>query len=113
MFAMIIVNGIPGVINFYFQRKYRTFLETIGDNYILINLGTITSVATSILKIVMLQMGVSILVVQTIYCCSSLVQMIYVYYYTKKKYPWIDFSVKPDHAALKQKNAALIHQICG
>lgn len=113
MFAMIIVNGIPGVINFYFQRKYRTFLETVGDNYILINLGTITSVVTSILKIVMLQLGISILVVQAIYCCSSLVQMIYVYYYTKKNYSWIDLSVKPDHEALKQKNAALIHQICG
>ena len=113
MFAMIIVNGIPGVISFYFQRKYRTFLETIGDNYILINLGTVTSVVTSIIKIVMLQMGVSILVVQAIYCCSSLIQMVYVYYYTKKNYSWINLGVKPDYKALKQKNAALIHQICG
>lgn len=113
MLVMVLINGIPGALNFYFQRKYRTFLETIGDNYILINLSTITSIVTSVLKIVMLQFGISILIVQLVYCFSSLIQMMYVYYYTKKHYGWINLKVKPNKEALSQKSAALIHQICG
>lgn len=111
--TMVLIVGLPGVINFFFQRKFRTYMETVGDNYILTNLNTITTIATSILKIVLLKLGVSILIVQFIYCFSSLVQMIYVYAYIKKRYGWINVHVKPNKSALSQKNAALVHQICG
>ena len=52
--TMVLIVGLPGVINFFFQRKFRTYMETVGDNYILTNLNTITTIATSILKIVLL-----------------------------------------------------------
>jgi hypothetical protein len=41
----------------------------------------------------------------------SLLQATYIMRYIHKHYTWIDLSVKPDYAALDEKNPALIHQI--
>lgn len=112
MFIIIFINGLPGVINFLFQRKYISFLEAIGENYIVINLQTIVTVFASILKIILLRMNVSIILVQLIYCITTLGQMIFILTYIKNKYGWIDLNVKPNFKALSQKNAALVHQIC-
>lgn len=112
MSSIIFINGLPGVINFFFQRKYISFLEAVGENYIVTNLQTIITVIASIMKIVLLQLNVSIIVVQVIYCVTSLGQMIFILAYIKKKYGWISVKERPNYEALKQKNAALIHQIC-
>lgn len=36
MSIIIFINGLPGVINYFFQRKYISFLEALGENYIVI-----------------------------------------------------------------------------
>lgn len=112
MAVVIFVNGLPGVINFFFQRKYISFLEAVGENYVVINLQTIITVFSSIMKIALLQWNVNIIIVQIIYCITSLGQMIFILVYIKKKYGWISVNERPNYDALKQKNAALIHQIC-
>lgn len=113
VWVLIVINGVPGVINYFYQCKLRTLMEANGDNYILTNLGTFSTIFTSMLKIILLRMNVSIILVQVVYCFNSLVQMIYVHCYVKRKYGWLDLKEKPDYNALKQKNAAFIHQICG
>ena len=112
MSIIIFINGLPGVINYFFQRKYISFLEALGENYIIINLQTIITVVASIMKIILLQLNVSIIIVQIIYAITSLVQMIFILAYIKKKYGWISVREKPNYKALKQKNAALVHQVC-
>lgn len=110
--VIVFINGIPGVINFFFQRKYISFLEALGENYIVTNLQTTIMVAASITKIVLLQLNVSIIIVQIMYSLTSLCQMVFISVYIKRKYGWISVKEKPNYKALKQKNAALIHQIC-
>lgn len=112
MAVIILICGIPNVINYFFQGKLKIFLNAVGDNYILTNLSTITSVGASLAKIGLLLLGVNVIAVQAIYCVISLVQMIFIYAYVKRKYPWINVKVEPDNDALKQKNSTLIHQIC-
>lgn len=112
MGIIIFINGLPGVINFFFQRKYISFLEALGENYIVTNLQTIITVVASIMKIILLQLNVSIIIVQVIYCVTSLGQMIFILVYIKKKYDWISIREEPNYDALNQKNAALVHQIC-
>lgn len=110
---LVLICGAPGAINFIFQRKYITILEASGDNYIVTNLNTIVTLIASILKIVLLFFNFNVIFVQFIYCITSLMQMLYIYHYIKTKYAWINLNVKPKFSALKQKNSALIHQICG
>lgn len=113
MAVIILICGIPNVINYFFQGKLKIFLNAVGDNYILTNLSTITSVGASLAKIGLLLLGVNVIAVQAIYCVISLVQMIFIYAYVKRKYPWINVKVEPDNEALTQKNSTLIHQVCG
>lgn len=109
---IILLNGLPNVINYLFQGKLRIFLNAIGDGYVLTNLATITSVLATLAKIVLLMLGFNILFVQTIYCIVSLLQMIFIYAYVKKKYGWINFKVSPNLKALDKKNSAIVHQVC-
>lgn len=109
---LVFVNGIPGVINFFFQRKYITLLDAEGESYIVTNLRTVISTVLSFVKIVLLSLHINIILIQIIYCMSSLIQMLYIHYYVKKRYPWISVNETPDTKALGQKNAALVHQVC-
>ena len=113
IWGMVIIHGIPSVIRFFFQQKYRAFIETTGNNYILLNFGTVVSVVASLSKIILLLYGFGPLYVQFIYCVTCLCEMCFVYLYIHKNYSWINMNCNPDYKALAQKNNVLIHQICG
>ena len=113
IWILVLINGMPSVINFLFQGKLQILLNAEGDGYILTNLTTVITVFTSIMKIVMLLMRLNIVFIQLMYCGTSLVKMVYVYYYVRKRYPWLDLRHKPNFDALKGKNSAFLHQVCG
>lgn len=108
---VIILQGSGSVISYFFQGKYNMLLRVDNRNYVTTNLGTVTSVATDICRIALLMMGKSIVAVQATYLIFNLLKMLYIAWYIKKKYPWIDLTVKPNFAALSQKSAVIVHQI--
>ena len=55
--------------------------------------------------------GKSIIEVQATYLVFNLAKMVYVSWYIKKHYSWIDLSVTPDFKAISQKSAVMVHQI--
>ncbi len=109
--AVVFLSGIGGVINFFFQGKYRLILQAEGKGYIVTNLTTITFVITSILKIVLITAGFNVIFVQAMFFLTSLLQMLYIAIYIKRHYKWIDLKVKPDYDAISQKNSVLVHQV--
>ncbi len=111
--VLIVINGTPGVINYFFQGKYRILIQARGESYVLTNISTILSIVASVTKIIFLYFRFNIIFVQLIYCTTSLLQMIYVMLYIKKKYTWVNLKVERNLDALKQKWGALIHQIAG
>lgn len=113
IWILVLINGMPGVINFLFQGKLRMLIQAEGDGYVLTNLSTVITVVTSIMKIVMLLMELNIVFIQLMYCGTSLVQMVFVYRYVRKHYPWLDLQHEPNFDALKGRNSAFIHEICG
>lgn len=111
MIAIIILNGLGGVINFFFQGKYRILLQAEGKNYVLTNLASCVHLLTGISKIVLMLLGCNVVVLQFAYFLVSVLQMIYIMWYMKRHYRWIDLNVKPNYHALDQKNGVLINQI--
>lgn len=79
IFSVILLSGLSQVINFFFQGKYRILMQVEGKNYILINLGTIINVFTSISKIILLLLGCDIIVLQLMYFIFSLLQLFYIF----------------------------------
>ena len=112
MVLIILFNGIPGVISYYYQGKYSILLAAEGKNYIITALTTISSTIISVLKIVLMLMGLDILSIQATYLVVNLIKVAVLGLYIKKQYKWLNLSVEPDYQSIAQKNAAFVNQIC-
>lgn len=108
---VILLQGSGSVIGYLFQGKYNMLLRVDNRNYVTTNLGTVTTVLTDVCRIALLMMGKSIVAVQTTYLVFNLIRMLYIAWYIKRNYPWIDLRVKPNFKAISQKSAVLVHQI--
>lgn len=109
--AIVFLNGITGALSFFFTAKFNLLLRAEGKGYIITNVNLIVHVAISSSKIILIAAGVHILVIQAMYAILHLSQIVYLSLYIRKKYKWIDLSVKPNFSAISQKGSAFIHQI--
>lgn len=112
MSLIILFNGIPGVISYYFQGKFIILLQAEGKGYINTALTSIASTLISIIKIVMLLMGCNLLAIQFAYLVINLLKVIAIGVYIRKNYKWLNLEVVPNYQAIGQKNAAFVNQIC-
>lgn len=70
-----------------------------------------TNVFKNVAKIVLMTCGFGVVFVQAIAMVVSLIQMIYITYYIKRNYSWINLKVSPDYKSISQSKNVLIHQI--
>lgn len=108
---IMILQGSGSVIGYLVQGKYNMLLRVDNRSYVITNLTTVTTVLTDLTRILLLLNGKSILAVQTTYLVFNLVKMVYVSWYIRRHYPWLDVSVKPDFQAISQRGAVFVHQI--
>lgn len=109
--SLILLIGMSGALNFFFQGKLKLLLQAEGKNYVLTNVTNIFQVITTTVKIFMILQGYNILMIHAIYLVINLFQMLIYYIYFHKYYKWLDFKSIPDKESIKQKDAVLIHQI--
>lgn len=108
---IIILQGSGSVISYLVQGKYNMLLRVDNRNYVTTNLNTVTSVFTDVIRIVLLINGKSIVEVQTTYLIFNLVKMMYVSWYIRKHYRWLNLAADPDFKAISQRGAVFMHQI--
>lgn len=111
--AVIFFQGASGVINYFFQGKFAILLRVDGRGYITTNANIIVSVLAKFTQIGLILTGFNVVAVQIAHFSINLLQMIYITWYVKKNYAWLDLSVKPDYQALSQSKNVIIHQISG
>lgn len=108
---IIIFYGLPGIISYFVQGKYRSFMEVEGKSYVITYITTFTLATGNLLRTAALLFTQNILLVQVTYCIPSIFQVIAITFYIRKKYPWLDKNSTPNLKALSQKNSVLIHQL--
>lgn len=113
VFAMIMLYGTPGIILFLLRGKYTAFLEVEGKQFVLTTLTTVTYIISNLLRLVLLLFTSNLIFIQATYCIPSVIQIVFVMIYVKKKYRWINWNATPNTKALSQKKSVLIHQVCG
>lgn len=113
LFVIIILNAVPTLFSYFVQAKYRVLMEVDGRKYVINNSETALQLASNIGKILVLLLTDSLVLIQLVYCVMALIQLSYLYFYAKKRYPWLDFASKPDKKAVSQKESVLVHQISG
>ncbi len=113
VFTIILLNGLPSALSYLFLGKYRLLLEADGRKYVINNSDTVVQLAVSFGKVAALLVFKNLILVQAVYCVCMIIQMLYLYRYTKRNYSWLDLSVAPNLQAIAQKNSVLLHQISG
>ncbi len=108
---VVFLSGMPGVIKYFFQGKFAVFLRADGKNYILTLLAAIIHIGTSVAKIILLLLGFDVVALQLMYLIFSIIEMLFIMIYMKRRYPWMDLTVKPDYDAVSKSKNVLIHQI--
>lgn len=109
---IIILTGAPSPIAYFCQRKLQNYMEAVGDNYLLSNISTTLSLTMSLLKILLLNLGFDVIVVQSTHLAIVLVQVVIIYIVFKKKYPWVSFKQEKDFSGFKQKGGTIVHSFC-
>lgn len=108
---IIIFAGAGSILNYFFYGKYRILLEASGYSYLVSGIVTMSYLIVNIIKIILINSGSSILIVQLMQVLFYGLQMIGICIFTKKKYRWIDVHQKGNFDAISQKNSVLVHQI--
>lgn len=108
---VVFLSGMPGVVNYYFQGKYRLLLQAEGKSYILTALTTVIHIFTNISKIILLVCGFNIVALQVMYLFFNIAQMAFIVIYMKRHYSWLNLGAEPDFSAISQSKNAMVHQI--
>jgi O-antigen/teichoic acid export membrane protein len=108
---VVFLQGLSGVINFYFQATIKQLIVAEGKSYVESNVHLFIYILTSAAKIVMIYFSTTIVMIQLATLFVSIVRMLIYRLYFKKNYSWVSLKEKPRFSALRQKNSFLIHQI--
>ena len=111
--AVIFFQGASGVINYFFQGKFAILLRVDGRGYVTTSASTIVSVLAKFAQIGLILSGFSVVAVQFAHFSINLMQMLYITWYVKKHYDWLDLKATPDYNALNQSKNVIIHQVSG
>ena len=113
VFLVIVLSGASSVLSYFVQGKYNVLMGAEGKSYVLTNISTVSSILSSICKILLLIYGFGVVAIQEMYLFFGVLQMLAIVYYIRRYYKWLNLKVKPDYEAISQRNYVLIHQIAG
>ena len=113
IFGIVVLTALPQLFSYFVQAKYRILLDVDGRKYVITNSETILQLVSNIEKILVILLTNNLLLMQFSYCILSLLQLVYVYVYAKRRYNWLNVKEKPDYEAVSQRKSVLVHQISG
>lgn len=113
LFFIVILTALPALFSYFIQAKYRILMEVDGRKYVINHSETVVQLLANAGKVLVLLLTDSLILIQLVYCIISMGQLVFLYYYAKRRYQWVDLKAKPDFGAISQKNSVLVHQLSG
>ena len=110
---LIIAIAATNIFEYFFHAKYRVLLTADQKLYIIGYTRAIGLLLQTIVKLILIFMHAHVIFVYLVSSMVLLLRILFVYAYIKKRYSWLDYSVKPDDGALSQRKALVWHQIAG
>lgn len=100
--------GLYGAFDFYTISKYRVLLDGDQKTYILNIITTITTIIQNIASLVLLKTNQSVLLVVFIPIIFFPIRSLFLNYYVKRKYKFIDYNSKPSNLKIESRKDAFI-----
>ncbi len=111
LFAVSLLSGIGGVINFWVQGKYMVLIQAEGKKYLMSIVSMIIYVTSNFMKILLLKLGFDVIAIHIGYFVITLCQMLFYLVYIKRNYKWLNLHEKENKLALSQSGAVLVQEI--
>jgi O-antigen/teichoic acid export membrane protein len=108
---IILIQGISGVVNFYFSNTYSLLLLADGRNYVSSALSVLVKVISTTAQILLILAGFNIVSVQLSLLAAYIVKACILNFYVKRKYPWLQKHPQADLKRLAQRGSFVIHEI--
>lgn len=109
--SVFFLEGMSGVISFYYVQTPTILLNVDGKGYINNYVTLSNKIIGYLAKIILASLGVNIVLVQFAFFIITVLKVIFYRIYIKKKYSWIVRRETPDISLLKDKNSYLITEI--
>lgn len=109
--SVFFLEGMSGVISFYYVQTPTILLNVDGKGYINNYVTLSNKIIGYLAKITLASLGVSIVIVQFSFFIITVLKVVFYRVYVKKKYFWIARRKTPDMNLLKDKNSYLITEI--
>ena len=106
---MILVLAGSTLVDYFFLGKYRVLLTANQEGYVVALIQAAGTIVNMVVSIFLIYIGAGVLFVKAVATGVYMLRLVLVKIYAKRKYP----ASEPNEGALKQKNAALLHQVVG
>lgn len=110
---LILILAASNLVDFFFIGKYRVLLTADQRGYVIFLTQAAATLVNMGVSIVLIKLGCSFLVVKGVATGLYIARFIFVYIYAKRKYKYMNFKTSFEKGLLKQRWAALLHQIVG
>lgn len=112
IFAIAILQGLSSLLNFLILGGIINLLTAEGKNYVKDVIALSVNILTSIAKIILVNLGTNIVVLQCVYFILSLIPIIIYKIYFSKRYKWLNLKNidQKDEITLPQTKSFFIHQ---
>ncbi len=110
---IIAIQGLSGVINFYFTNTYTQLLIADGRNYVSSNLELMVKAVSTSLQILLISLGFDVVSVQIALLIANIIKALLVCFYVKKRYSWLKKEPQADIKRLEQRGSFIVHEVSG
>lgn len=111
--VLTLITGGSYVISYILGGKYKALLNADRKLYILCLADCISIVLSCVFRVIALELGYGIIIVQLINLACVILKNICYVTYVKKKYAYINYQKKPDYLAVNKRWNVLIHSLAG
>lgn len=112
IFSIVLLEGMSGVISFYFVETTVILLNVDGKSYVNNTINLANKIIGYIVKIVMAVLGINIVILQLAYFLIIVAKVIFYEIYFRKNYSWIRFKSQNKKLKLKDRNSYILTEVC-
>lgn len=111
--GMMLVLAVSTIIDFFWLGKYRILLTANQRSYVSAIIEAIGTLLNAVITIGLIHFRLNVVLVKSVGILIIFVRYITTRWYVRKEYPYINFKVPSVGYVLKQRGAALLHQVVG
>ena len=111
--VLVLILGVSGALEFFTLAKYRVLLTADQKTYVISIASTLAIVLNTAIIALLAWFELNIVIVRAVALSAVFLRSFLLYFYIKRNYDYVDYTVAPNNRALDKRWDALFLQILG